>query len=80
MQVPLWKDGRSVDINERARLVQLIRQDLNSWDGKLSSLECLKTQIECWLRESGWPQAGAAPSTVAVVEPESRPAPLIVET
>jgi hypothetical protein len=67
----LWKDGTSVDQTERARLVFVIRQDLRSWDGKLSHLASLKGHVETYIKDSGWPAKQPGAPTIAPVPPRA---------
>ncbi len=57
LQVPLWKDGKTVDETARRTLVAVIRQDLRSWDGKRSFMEQRKGQVEEHIKHTGWPAA-----------------------
>jgi len=52
---PIWIDGHSIDINARACMVSQIRTALMNWNGVQSRLETLRTQIEQYIHESGWP-------------------------
>jgi hypothetical protein len=57
LQVPLWKDGKTVDETARRTLVAVIRQDLRSWDGKRSFMEQHKGRVEDYIKHTGWPAA-----------------------
>ena len=46
---------RGVDLNRRASVIMLIRQDLRTYDGGLGALEHLKGQLEQIIHDSGWP-------------------------
>lgn len=57
LQVPLWKDGKTLDETARRTLVAVIRQDLRSWDGRRSFMEQRKGQVEDHIKHTGWPAA-----------------------
>ncbi len=57
LQVPLWKDGKTVDETARRTLVAVIRDDLRSWDGMRSLMQQRKSQAEAYISHTGWPAA-----------------------
>jgi hypothetical protein len=66
LSVPIWTDGKTLDINERARLIAQLRFCLRNWDGVQSRLTNLRAYVEQYIRESNWPavsaSAGAPPA------------------
>lgn len=62
--VPLGRDG-NLDPNACALLVHSINFGLRAWDGCLRELTQLQNQVECHIRESGWPAAGPSEATIA---------------
>ena len=59
---PLASDGRSLDPNERARLIYQIRVCLRNYDGAKEQLAHLKGLTEQFITERNWP---ASPPPVA---------------
>ena len=70
--IPLWMDGKTPDPNECRNLVARIRQDLNSWDGRLGRFAALMGWVSAYIAETGWPAAQPSSGTLAVEPP--RPA------
>ena len=60
---PIWTDGKSLDVNERARLIYTIRVSLRNWDGVQGRLETLRQQVEHFITSSGWPTASVTVDT-----------------
>jgi hypothetical protein len=60
---PLWTDGRSLDVNERGKLVYTIRVSLRNWDGVQERLENLRQQVEHYIKETNWPAAAGTVET-----------------
>ena len=63
LRVPIWTDGKSIDVNARGTLIYHVRMKLMNWNGQESRLRDLKAQVEQYLSASGWParQPGEAP-------------------
>jgi hypothetical protein len=57
LQVPIWKDGKSVDQNQCRELVASLRSCLRNWDGMQGFIENCKARVERYISESGWPAA-----------------------
>jgi hypothetical protein len=57
LQVPIWKDGKTVHEHMRRELVGRIRQDLRCWDGMRRFMEQRKGQVEEHIKHTGWPAA-----------------------
>jgi hypothetical protein len=67
LSVPIWTDGKTLDINERARLIAQLRFCLRNWDGVQGRLTDLRIYTEQYIRESNWPaeQPGSGAPHVA---------------
>jgi hypothetical protein len=63
-----------VDETQRVVLIERIRQDLRSFDGRVSFLKSQQARVDQAIRESGWPKFSEVPATptVTVTEPAGR--------
>ena len=67
-----WKDGKTVDVNERRAVPASIRALLNSWNGAVEGLRSLRGQIDTCLEQTQWPSGFTPPATIPLA-PEPTP-------
>lgn len=76
----VWKDGRSVDINQRAWIIAQISRLLRSFDGLLSAMKSQRGQAETFIQQAGWPRrSGVVAGAVGIIPEERGPASIPVE-